>query len=189
MSRLRILAISGSLRSASYSSALVRAVGSMAPEGVEMVESDLVRSLPIYNTDLDHDDPPTAVVALREAIADADGVLFVTPEYNYALPGGLKNLIDWASRPFGRHCLTGKPVAVVGSSPGRRGGQAAAQYLRTILPMLGANLAGPEVLFPAINAHIDADGQLTSEEIAGQLLGVLRDLITAVEATEGVIVN
>ena len=96
---MRILAVSGSLRADSHNTSLLRAAIDEAPEGVEVELWEGLGELPVYDQDLDADDPPEAVLRLREAWGSADAILFATPEYNGSVPGGLKNAIDWASRP------------------------------------------------------------------------------------------
>src|SRR5690349_514526 len=114
---MRILAISGSLRAASHNTALLRAAAELAPDGIVVELYGGLESLPPYNEDRDTELPPAQVAELREAIAAADAVLLATPEFNGSMPGQLKHLVDWASRPHGRgSALWGKPVAVVGAS-------------------------------------------------------------------------
>ena len=113
----RILAISGSLRRASHNTALLRAAAANAPEGVDVELFEGLERIPPYNEDHDTDDVPAQVARLREGIGAADAVLFSTPEYNGTLPGQLKQVVDWASRPHGQaSSLWGKPVAVIGAS-------------------------------------------------------------------------
>src|SRR5919109_659858 len=113
---MRVLAISGSLRRGSYSSGLLRAARELAPAGAEIELYDGLADLPIFNEDLE-ESPSQPVRDLRERIAAADALLIATPEYNGSVPGGLKNALDWASRPHGTAVLVSKPAAVIGSSP------------------------------------------------------------------------
>src|SRR5689334_16663000 len=113
---MRILAISGSLRAASYNTALLRAAAEVAPAGVELEFYEQLESLPPYNEDRDTELAPDQVATLRRAIDRADAVLFATPEFNGTVPGQLKNAVDWASRPYGKSALWGKPAAVIGAS-------------------------------------------------------------------------
>src|SRR5579859_3791732 len=114
---MTILGISGSLRAASHNTALLRAAAELAPAGVEFELYKDLESLPPYNEDRDTDQPPAEVVRLREAISRADAVLFATPEYNTTIPGQLKQVVDWGSRPYGDgSALWGKPVAAIGAS-------------------------------------------------------------------------
>ena len=135
---------------------------------IEFVLRDYVRELPHYDGDLDisadinadTETPPAVVVDFRREMSEAHAIIIGTPEYNYSLPGGLKNVIDWASRPFAKHCLMGRRIGVFGCTPGDRGGKAAVEYLRNIVPLLGATLVGPELLFPKINSLITPEGIL-----------------------------
>ena len=116
---MRLLTVSGSLREGSYNTALARAAAGVAPEDVEVELFDGLGELPLFDADLEGDANP-AVRHLRERIAAADAVLFVTPEYNGSIPGVLKNAVDWASRPRGDAALLSKTVAVAGATPSRR---------------------------------------------------------------------
>ncbi len=137
-----------------------------AGNNIEFVLRDYVRELPHYDGDFDTETPPTVVANFRREIGESHAVIIGTPEYNYSLPGGLKNLIDWASRPFAKHCLIGRRVGVFGCAPGDRGGKAAVEYLRNIVPLLGATLVGPELLFPKINSLISPDGKLDTSVLS-----------------------
>jgi chromate reductase, NAD(P)H dehydrogenase (quinone) len=121
----------GSLASQSINRKLARALTRLAPEGLTMKEIDW-SALPIYSYDYDADFPPVAR-DFKAAIAAVDAVLFVTPEYNRSIPGGLKNAIDWASRPYGQNAFSRKPTAVIGASPGKIGTAVGQQHLRSIL--------------------------------------------------------
>jgi len=118
---MRALGISGSLRRGSLNSALLRTAAERLPGGAELVELDRLRDVPPYDEDIDAEATPAAVVALRQAVRDADAVLIATPEYNHSLPGQLKNALDWVSRPAGKSALDGKPAAVIGASTGMFG--------------------------------------------------------------------
>lgn len=168
----KIIIISGSLRKASFTTAVCRALvkemneiqKSSAGNKIEFVLRDYVRELPLYDGDLDvntdTETPPAAVVDFRREMSEAHAIIIGTPEYNYNVPGGLKNVIDWASRPFAKHCLIGRRVGVFGCSPGDRGGKASVEYLRNIVPLLGATLVGQELLFAKINSLISPDGKI-----------------------------
>ena len=121
----------GSLSSTSINRLLAKALTKLAPAELELSEIP-IKDLPLYSPDHDADYPPVAR-ALKQAIADVDAVLFVTPEYNRSLPGGLKNAIDWASRPYGQNSFNRKPCAVIGASPGAIGTAVAQQNLRGVL--------------------------------------------------------
>jgi chromate reductase, NAD(P)H dehydrogenase (quinone) len=141
---MRILAISGSLRAESYNTALARGAVDVAPDGVEVELYDRLGELPHFDSDLEGVEPEP-VRDLRERIADADAVLFVTPEYNGTIPGALKNAIDWASRPRGDAALLNKTVAVAGASTGQYGALWAQQDLRRVLGVAGARVVCPEL--------------------------------------------
>ena len=141
---MRLLAISGSLRAGSYNTALARAAADVAPGGVEVEIFDGLGVLPLFDADLEGDAHP-AVRHLRESIADADAVLFVTPEYNGSIPGVLKNAVDWASRPRDDAALRNKTVAVAGASTGQYGALWAQQDLRRVLGVAGARVVCSEL--------------------------------------------
>ena len=147
---MRILAVSGSLRESSFNTSLLRAALEAAPDGVELELWEGLGELPLYDEDLEHD-PPESAQRLREAWAAADAILFSTPEYNGSVPGGLKNAIDWASRPRLEAALRNKPVAVVGASTGQFGALWAQQDLKRILGIAGARVVGTEI--PVARAH------------------------------------
>lgn len=155
----RILGIVGSLRRDSYSGAILRGVQASVG-GRARIEAFSLANIPMYNADLDGDDKPEPVVALKNAIRDSDGLLIVSPEYNYGTPGVLKNAIDWASRPGYQSVLKGKPVLVITSSPGTSGGSRAQGQLRqTFAGTLSRLIAVPEVLVPQVHTKIQ-DGRL-----------------------------
>ena len=136
-----VLVLVGSLRAASVNRQIAEVVAEVAPDDVRVVVYPGLGELPFYNEDIDTDDPPAAVAALRTAAADADAALVVTPEYNGSIPGVLKNAIDWLSRPFGDSALQDKPLAVIGSAAGRYGGAWAHDETRKSF-----RIAGPRVL-------------------------------------------
>jgi chromate reductase len=173
----RIIVVSGSLRKASFTTALCRAIVADASQiGVtEFVLRDYVRELSIYDGDLDTDTPPAVVADMRRELSESHAVLIGTPEYNYNIPGGLKNFIDWASRPFAKHSLIGRRMGVFGCAPGERGGKASVEYLRTMIPLFGATLVGPELLFPKINTLIAANGTV-DPSVMGPLSELAREL-------------
>jgi chromate reductase len=146
-----------------------------AGNNIEFVLRDYVRELPTYDGDLDTETPPTVVVDIRREISEAHAIIIGTPEYNYNVPGGLKNFIDWASRPFAKHCFIGRRIGVFGCSPGDRGGKAAVEYLRNIVPLLGATLVGTELLFPKINSLLSPDGDL-DPSVLSPLTGMANEL-------------
>jgi chromate reductase len=171
----RIIVVSGSLRKASFTTALCRQVCAVHDTDADFVLRDYVRDLPTYDGDLDTDTPPAVVAEMRSELAESHAMLIGTPEYNYNIPGGLKNVIDWASRPFAKHCLIGRRIGVFGCSPGDRGGKASVEYLRNMIPLFGATLVGPELLFSRINTKIATDGTLDAS-VRDPLLALAREL-------------
>jgi chromate reductase len=165
---MRILAVSGSLRAGSFNTGLVRAALEGAPEGVELELWEGLGELPIYDEDLESD-VPESVRRLREDWAAADAILFATPEYNGSVPGGLKNAIDWASRPKLEAVLRNKPVAVVGASTGQFGALWAQQDLKRILGIAGARVVGTEIPVARAHERFDAEGRLLDGEVFEQL--------------------
>jgi len=170
----RILGIVGSLRRDSYSGAVLRGVQESVA-GRARIETFSLANIPMYNADLDGDPKPEPVVALKNAIRDCDGLLIVSPEYNYGMPGVLKNALDWASRPGYQSVLKGKPVLVITSSPGTSGGsRAQAQLRQTFAGTLSRMVAVPEVLVPLVQTKIQ-DGRLSEP-------GSLKFVVDAVDA-------
>ena len=172
---LSILGISGSLRSGSLNSATLRAAAGLAPEDVTLSVTDL-RGIPPYDEDLRSQGTPEPVEKLAAAIAGADAVLIATPEYNYSIPGVLKNAIDWISRledqPF-----NGKPVAIMGASMGRLGTARAQYHLRQVFVFLNAMVMNrPEVMIGAAHTLFDDQGQLTDESTTKHVAGLLEAL-------------
>ena len=181
---MKVLAISGSLRSGSYNTTLLRAAAEVAPEDVELVLYDGLKAIPPYDEEDDTDIPPAAVAAFREAIAGADAVLIATPEYNGSIPGALKNALDWASRPFATNVLRNKPASVVGASTGGFGAVWAQADLRRVLKTIGARVIGEEVPVPAVHTRTDEAGRLADAETEERLREVLDGLVDAVEARQ-----
>jgi NAD(P)H-dependent FMN reductase len=141
MADIKVLALVGSLRSASVNRQLAELAADTAPDGVSVTVYDGLGDLPHYNEDIDNADVPASVTELRTAAADADAALVVTPEYNGSIPGVLKNAIDWLSRPFGDGALKDKPLAVVGAALGQYGGVWAHDETRKSF-----GIAGPRVV-------------------------------------------
>jgi chromate reductase, NAD(P)H dehydrogenase (quinone) len=173
----RVLAISGSLRRDSYNTALLHAAAEEAPEGVELVFFDGLREIPPFDPDDEGTDAPLAVALLRRAIAEADALLFATPEYNGSVPGVLKNAVDWASRPRATTVMQNKPAAVVGASTGMFGAMWAQQDLKRILGMTGNRVLDVEL--PVGRAQETfVDGVLAGHH---ELRVHLRDVLEALE--------
>jgi chromate reductase, NAD(P)H dehydrogenase (quinone) len=161
---LHFVVLLGSLRRASYNAAIARALPALAPPGVTIAPLGSVGDFPLFNADVQAEGFPPAVVAMGEAIGKADGVIIVTPEYNYSVPGVLKNALDWISR-LSNQPFQGKPVAIESGSMGGYGGVRAQHHLRQSLVYLDARvLALPEVMIPVIQNKVDAaTGGLTDE--------------------------
>jgi chromate reductase len=178
---MQFLALVGSLRRGSYNRLLFNAARELVPPGVTIDEAD-IGSLPPYNDDvLLEQGHPEPVRRLREQIAAADAVLFISPEYNYSIPGVLKNAIDWASRPPSDQPFRGKPVAIMGAA-GRAIGTARMQYhLRQVFVFLEAlPLGKPEVMVNFAAQKFDERGHLTDEptrEVIRQQLEALADWV------------
>jgi chromate reductase, NAD(P)H dehydrogenase (quinone) len=174
---IRILGIAGSLRRASYNRATLRAATELAPEGatIEIFELD---EIPAFNQD-EEQNPPAKVVELKKRVREADAILFVTPEYNYSVPGVLKNAIDWASRPYGDSAWNGKPAAIMGASVGAIGTARAQYHLRQMMVFLNMfPVNQPEVMIGNASERFDANGNLThdaTKEFISQLLKSLVD--------------
>jgi chromate reductase len=175
---VHILALSGSLRERSYNTALARAAADLAPAGADVVLYDRLAELPPYDEDLDGEGAPAAVQDLRERIASADALLFVTPEYNGSVPGVLKNAVDWASRPpRGGAAIWGKTAAIAGATTGQYGAIWAQQDLRRILGIAGARVIEGEVPVGRAQQAFDESGRLTDARVAGRLATHLEALV------------
>lgn len=157
MTPTRIAVIVGSLRKDSLNRRLADALARMAPEGFDLTQLR-IDDLPLYNQD-DDADPPAAAVRLKQQVREADGVIFVTPEYNRSIPGVLKNALDHASRPYGDSAWAGKPAGIIGVSVGVIGTACAQQHLRTILAYLDMpTLGNPEAYLHAKDGFFDGEG-------------------------------
>lgn len=182
---LRILGISGSLRRGSHNTSLLRAAAEALPPGVELEVYDGLRELPPYDPDLDAEPADPAVARLREAIAEADGVMIATPEYNGSIPGVLKNALDWASRPFPDTVLRGKPVAVIGASTGLFGAVWAQAEVRKVLGVIGADVIDQELPIGQADSAFSGDGRLLDQNqrrSLADLVGTLAARAGALEA-------
>jgi chromate reductase len=176
-----VLAISGSLRTASYNRRLLRAAATMPSPAAQLVEFDGLADLPPYNEDHDGDPAPAAVARLRAAIAAADALVIATPEYNGSLPGQLKNALDWASRPYPDNALRDKPAAVIGASTGLFGAVWAQADARRILDLIGARVLDRELPVPNADELFGPDGELLDDHLAGALAELLGDLLAQTE--------
>jgi len=177
---MKILGFAGSLRKASFNKALLKAAVEVAPEGVDLEVFDL-EGIPPFNQDLEMQ-PPARVVEFKTKIRAADAILIATPEYNYSMPGVLKNAIDWASRPYGDNAFSGKPVAVMGASVGLIATARAQYHLRQSFVFLNMHpLNQPEVMVPFVEGKVDAAGRLTDDAARQRI----RELVEALAAWTG----
>ncbi|MBW7968745.1 NAD(P)H-dependent oxidoreductase [Bradyrhizobium sp. BR 10289] len=163
-----ILVIAGSLRKDSFSLKIGNALAKLAPSSLKL-EVITPAGISFFNQDLESA-PPADWLAFREKIQKSDGVIFVTPEYNRAIPGVLKNAIDVASRPYGKSSFNGKPVGIISNSPGPLGGVSAAKTLQHILPgIAGQIMQQPEAYLNAVGDAFDAEGNLVKDSLKGVL--------------------
>ena len=173
---IRILGIAGSLREGSYNRGVLRAAVELVPEGAQIETFDIA-GLPGFNQDQEQD-PPEKVRELKQKIREADAILFVTPEYNYSIPGVLKNAIDWASRPYGDSAWNGKPAAIMGASIGGIATARAQYHLRQSMVFLNMfPLNQPEVMVGNCADKFDENGNLTDESTKGYIRAQLQALI------------
>jgi chromate reductase len=185
---MRVLAISGSLRDASNSTALLRALREEAPEGVEVLLWDGLKSIPPYDQDDDVVPAPTAVAAFRELVREVDAVVFATPEYNSSVPGALKNALDWGSRPVATNVFRNKPVAVISSSAGAFGGVWAAAELRKVLAAMGSRVTEAELSVGHADEKLDDQGRVADDDVRQGLREALETVLAelAVELSDTV---
>ncbi|HWT21874.1 MAG TPA: NADPH-dependent FMN reductase [Solirubrobacteraceae bacterium] len=179
---MRILGIAGSVRRGSHNRKLLRAARAVLPPGVELVEWDGLAGIPAFNED-EELSPPEPVREFLAAIEDADAVLVATPEYNASLPGGLKNALDWASRPFPDNVLRHKPMAVIGASTGMFGAVWAQAEVRKALKASGARVLDAELPVGMADGAFDADGTLADPDLEARLGDLLADLAREVRET------
>jgi chromate reductase len=178
---MRILGIAGSVRRGSHNRRLLRAAGATLPPGVELVEWDGLAGLPIFDEDLEYD-PPAPVQDFLDEIEAADALLIATPEYNASVPGGLKNALDWASRPFPENVLKEKPAAVIGASTGLFGAVWAQAEVRKALKASGAHVLETELPVGMADGAFADDGSLADPELAVRLGDLLGDLCREIRA-------
>lgn len=180
--KAKILAISGSLRRDSYNTAILKTLAEAAA-GEATIELFPLDGLPFYNQDDDTATPPARVVALRQAIAAADGLIVASPEFNYGMPGVLKNALDWASRPYGRSTLIGKPVLTLTSSPAFTGGvRAQSSLTETLFAIAARPVSRPQTVIGLVHEKVK-DGRLVDETTLGFLKDGLRDLLRDIART------
>lgn len=176
MSDVKILGIAGSLRKGSYNKALLKTAQQLLPQGATMEVFDII-GIPPFSED-DEKSPPQKVLDFKKAIRAADAILFATPEYNYSIPGVLKNAIDWASRPYGDSAWLGKTAAIIGASIGRFGSARAQYHLRQVCVYLDVNVLNqPEVQVGNASEMFDGQGNLTHESSKESLRELLQTLV------------
>jgi len=179
-----ILGFAGSLRKNSYNKALLRAASELTPNDAKIEIFD-IEGIPPFNQDLEAR-MPDKVKEFKAKIRAADAILIATPEYNYSIPGVLKNAIDWASRPYGDNPFEGKPVAVMSASPGMLGGARAQYHLRQVFVFLDMRpLNRPEVIVPFAAEKIDEKGRVTDEKTREKIRKLLENLVKWVERLRG----
>ncbi|MGT2438427.1 NADPH-dependent FMN reductase [Bradyrhizobium betae] len=163
-----IVTIAGSLRKDSFSLKIGNALAKLAPDTLKL-EVITPAGISFFNQDLEGA-PPADWLAFRDKLQKSDGVLFITPEYNRAIPGVLKNAIDVASRPYGKSSFNGKPVGIISNSPGPLGGVSAAKTLQNILPGIsGPIMQQPEAYLNGVGDAFDAEGNLVKDALKGVL--------------------
>jgi chromate reductase len=178
---MRILAIPGSVRRDSHNARLLRHAAERAPAGVEIELYADLKSIPPYDEDDDLEPAPAPVAALRQAVAEADGILIATPEYNSSIPGVLKNAIDWVSRPRASTPFQNKPAAVVGASTGQFGAVWAQAETRKVLASTGARVVDLDLPLAKAHQAFDADDVLISADHHARLDEVIAALAEAIE--------
>jgi chromate reductase, NAD(P)H dehydrogenase (quinone) len=178
---VKVLGISGSLRSGSYNRQLLRAAEELLPAEVDFAVYDGLKDVPPFDEDDDFEPAPAAVTALRRAIGEADAVLIATPEYNSSVPGVLKNALDWVSRPIATNTLRNKPVAVVGANTGAFGAVWAQAELRKVLAAIGARVVDGEVAVGHAPTRFAEDGRLEDEQLEEQLQETIDALLAEAE--------
>jgi chromate reductase, NAD(P)H dehydrogenase (quinone) len=168
MSTHDIAVIVGSLRKDSFTLGIANALAKLAPASLKLNVITL-HGISFFNQDLESQ-PPADWLAFREKIQQSNGVIFVTPEYNRSIPGVLKNAIDVASRPYGKSSFLGKPIGIIGNSPGPLGGVSAAKHLQNILPGISGSILGqPEIYLNAVGDAFDDKGELIKESLQAVL--------------------
>jgi chromate reductase, NAD(P)H dehydrogenase (quinone) len=180
----KVIGLSGSLREASYNTALLRSAAGMMPEGSELIV-ETIRGIPLYDADLEAEGIPEKVISLKDAIAAADGLLLVTPEYNNSIPGVFKNAIDWLSRPDSdiKRVFGNKPVAVIGASPGGFGTILSQNAWLPVLRTLKADFwSDGRLMVSRAGTVFNQDGTLADQKIEDQLRKFLAGFVAFAQA-------
>ena len=180
---ITILGFAGSSRKSSYNKALLRAAVELKPKDAEL-EIFSIDGIPLFNQDLEAQ-MPEKVKQFKAKIRAADAILIATPEYNYSMPGVLKNAIDWASRPYGDNSFEDKPVAIMGASPGGFGTARAQYHLRQTCVFLNMHTVNkPEVFVTFAHTKIDENGRVTDEETRERIKHLLKSLVSWIRRLE-----
>ncbi|MGE5689728.1 MAG: NADPH-dependent FMN reductase [Pseudomonadota bacterium] len=179
---MKVLGVSGSLRTDSHNTRLLREAAELLGAHVEFELFDGLKAVPPYDEDDDVDDAPAGAARFRAALAGADAVLFATPEYNSSVPGQLKNALDWASRPLATNPLRNVPVAVMGASNGMFGAVWAQAELRKVLAAIGARVVGDELPVGRAQMRLDEHGTLLDAELEERVRELVDELEGAVAA-------
>ena len=177
MTKMDVLAISGSLRRGSFNAMLLHEAAAAAPEDVAVEFYDY-SDLPLYNGDVEAAGYPAAATRMKERVKKADALIFAVPEYNYSFPGVLKNAVDWVSRPYGQSGWAGKPVALLSTGGGLGGARAQYHFRQVVAGLQMYTLAGPEIFVANAATKFDAQGKLTDEaarKLIAQMVVGLRD--------------
>ena len=173
---VRVLGFAGSLRRASYNKAALHVAAELAPGGMEIEVFDLA-PIPLYNADVEADGPPPGVVDFKERITRSDALLIAVPEYNFSIPGVLKNAIDWASRPADSSPLKDKPVALLGAG-GRMGTARSQLHMRQVAVFTRMHvMVDPQVYIADARSHFDENGRLTNERYREQIGALMAALL------------
>ncbi len=180
--KLRILTISGSVRKGSVNSALLETARNISTDKFEFNNYEDLAELPIFSQDLEGENIPDVAFELGKAVLEADAVLISTPEYNGAIPGGLKNLLDWGSRPWGQGAFSGKVVAVIGASPSQYGASRAVEMTTNILEAMSAHVINRKLTVGNAPERVSSDGEIVDEMVSKSLSDVLDGLKATVES-------
>ena len=181
---MQLVGISGSLRRHSYNAGLLRAARDAMPAGAELAIHS-IHEFPLYNADIEAEGIPAPVTLLKDAIAAADGLLMVTPEYNNGVPGVFKNAIDWLSRPGSdiKRVFGGKPVAMIGASPGNFGTILSQNAWLPTLRTLGAELwTGGRLMVSKADEAFDEEGNLIDEAVRARLVHLLQGFVASIRS-------
>lgn len=176
---MKVLGISGSWRTDSLNSRLLRAAADELPPAAELFEWTGLPDIPAFSQEIQDDPQPGAVRSLKRAIEEADAILIVTPEYNGSIPGALKNALDWVSRPYKENPLRGKPALAIGASTGMGGTLFAQADMRRVLGRIGASVLDEELPLPQARDAFGDDGELLDDDYRDALAGLLEQLTDA----------